>query len=104
MTDRRRHSRGVFPAPVDARIEVANDALLEALHHDCAVVISQHPAPIGDEFAIEVSSSQSAPTSFSARVLSCEPIVERASLRYRLRLSIESPAPSSGDQRLPALF
>jgi hypothetical protein len=101
MTDRRRHSRGVFSAPVDARIEVTNDALLEALHRDCAIVISQHPVSVGDEFVMEVSSSLRA-TSLSAKVLSCEPIVERASLRYRLRLSIESPAPSTADQHLPS--
>lgn len=100
MTDRRRHSRGVFTAPVDARIEVTNDAFLEALHRDCAVVISQHPVSVGEEFVMEVCSSQRAPTSFSATVVSCEPIVERASLRFRLRLSTESSAPSTADRHL----
>jgi hypothetical protein len=97
MTDRRAYSRSVFLTPASAQLCVTVDGEIERWRAARAVVISSCAATRGDQLLVQIASDNDTTARWTATVMACEPIVDQATVRYRLLLSI-------GAARTPGRF
>ena len=95
MTDRRRFSRFIVLAPVDAYARTVSDCVVETWDGDHAVVVTAHAAARGESLVMQLAAPSGEPTSYAVQVVSSTPDVGSDPMRFRLHVTGAS-APADG--------
>ena len=88
MVDRRRASRLVFSPQAAADIRIVHDAVLEYAGDERARILTTESATPGEPYLLQFTARSGRMTTYSARVLSCTPVVRNNVVNYRLDLAL----------------
>jgi hypothetical protein len=95
MADRRRWPRYVFFAPLDAQVQIVQEAVVEGWDGDRATVLTTAAAAKGDDLIIRYGSLARAVKTRTARVISSTPAAgQDGTMWFRLILSAKAGAPT----------
>jgi hypothetical protein len=92
MLGRRRHARYLLAEPIEGRMHVREDVVVERWEGRELVVLSQEPCQVREELRIEFPGTSR--RRVSGRVFESKPAVaDDGAIRHRLRLVVESEVP-----------